>query len=107
MHRRENGGKRWNVSIASRLKRLEKALGKSDAPEMIVISTASDRHEIRWVNPWILGLLVPWDPKYRGHADPFDDLTDEQRRIIDSCGKVITVIMSPDELGPDRDIDGL
>jgi hypothetical protein len=95
------------VSLRTRLARLEKALGDPDAPKTIVISPASDRHEIRWVNPWILGLLVPWDPKYRGHACPFDDLTDEQRRRIGPRDKVVVVIMSPDELGPDRGITGL
>jgi hypothetical protein len=95
------------MSLRTRLARLEKALGDTNAPEMIVISTAGHRHEIRWVNPWILGLLVPWDLKYRGHADPIDDLTDEQRRMIGPRVKLISVVMSPDELGPDRDITGL
>ena len=95
------------MGLRSRIARLEKALGEPDAPEMIVISPASDRHEIRWVNPWILGLMVPWDPKYRGNADPFDDLTDEQRRMIGPRDKVITVVLSPDEVGPDGDIVGL
>jgi hypothetical protein len=95
------------MSLRSRLSRLEKALGRDRGPEMIVISTASDRHDIRWVNPWILGLLVPWDPKYRGYADPIEDLTAEQQRMIGPDVKVLTIAMSPDELGPDRDITGL
>jgi hypothetical protein len=95
------------VSIASRLKRLEKALGEPDAPKMVVISPASDRHEIRWVNRDILGLLVPWDPKYRGHADPIEALTDEQWRMIGPGDKTISICMSPDEVGPDGDILGL
>jgi hypothetical protein len=95
------------MSLKARLARLEKALGCDRGPEMIVISPASDRHEIRWVKPDILGLLVPWDPKYRGHADPIDDLTDEQRGMIGPRVKVVSVIMSPDEVGPDGDIIGL
>lgn len=95
------------MSLRARIARLERALGEPDVPEMIVISTAGDRHEIRWVNPWILGLIVPWDPKSRGNADPIEDLTDEQWRRIGRWGKVIAVVMSPDELGPDRDITGL
>jgi hypothetical protein len=95
------------MSLRARLNRLEKTLGRDRGPEMIVISTASDRHEIRWVNPWILGLVVPWDPKYLGHADPIEDLTAEQHRMIGPNVKVLEIALSPDEQGADRDITGL
>jgi hypothetical protein len=97
------------MSLRSRLNRLEKALGDAGHPKMVVISTATTRHEIQWSDPWYLTLGVPWRDAYRDdpRAEPMEALTAEQRRLVRDQDKVVIICCSPDERGPERSLDCL
>jgi hypothetical protein len=88
-------------NILSRLAKLERRIPAAHDPQMAIIMTNGDRHEIRRVNNDVIYLYVPWDDAYEGNnGDPESALTDEQRQWAERAAKVVVLCLAPIR-GPD------
>jgi hypothetical protein len=106
------------MSLLGRLDRLERALGDDEAPKHVIVSTVSNRHEIRRDGPDRLRLGIPWKAGYvraggvdptggravfigpqgygPGHVEnPLDALTEEQQALIGPRDKVAVLCLPP------------